>query len=68
MIIGGWVLGAEIKATRLGDRYVTVKGLVERNVIADPRSAPLLQRSRRRPLVALFEDRGRQEDRPAISR
>jgi len=30
MIIGGWVLGAQIKATRLSDRYVTVKGLVER--------------------------------------
>jgi hypothetical protein len=27
LIIGGWVLGAQIKATRLSDRYVTVKGL-----------------------------------------
>lgn len=35
LIIGGWVLGSEIKATRLGDRYVTVKGLVERNVKSD---------------------------------
>ena len=26
LIIGGWVLGAQIKETRLGDRYVTVKG------------------------------------------
>lgn len=35
LIIGGWVLGSEIKATRLSDRYVTVKGLVERTVKSD---------------------------------
>jgi uncharacterized protein len=35
LIIAGWVLGDQIKATRLGDRYVTVKGLVERNVKSD---------------------------------
>src|SRR6516164_6056343 len=35
LIVGGWVLGAEIKATRLSDRYVTVKGLVERKVKSD---------------------------------
>lgn len=35
LIVGGWVLGAEIKAIRLGDRYVTVRGLVERNVKSD---------------------------------
>lgn len=33
--IGGWVLGAQIKATRLADRYVTVKGPVERRVKSD---------------------------------
>jgi hypothetical protein len=33
LIIGGWILGVEIKATRLSDRYVTVKGLVERKVM-----------------------------------
>jgi uncharacterized protein len=32
---GGWVLGSEIKAIRLADRYVTVKGLVERTVKSD---------------------------------
>src|SRR5262249_15205766 len=32
---GGWLLGAEIKATKLSDRYVTVKGLVERKVKSD---------------------------------
>jgi hypothetical protein len=35
LIVGGWILGSEIKATRLADRYVTVKGLVERNVKSD---------------------------------
>ena len=35
LIIGAWMLGAQIKATRLGDRYVTVKGLVERTVKSD---------------------------------
>ncbi len=35
LILGGWLLGAQIKATRLSDRYVTVKGLVERKVKAD---------------------------------
>lgn len=35
LILGGWVLGAQIKATRLSDRYVAVKGLVERTVKSD---------------------------------
>jgi hypothetical protein len=35
LIFGGWVLGAQIKATRLSDRYVSVKGLVERTVKSD---------------------------------
>ena len=41
LILGGWVLGAEIKATRLSDRYVTVKGLVERIVKSDIAIWPL---------------------------
>lgn len=41
LIIGGWVLGSEIKATRLSDRYVTVKGLVERTVKSDLAIWPL---------------------------
>jgi hypothetical protein len=41
LIIGGWVLGSEIKATRLSDRYVTVKGLVERTVKSDLALWPL---------------------------
>ena len=41
LIVGGWILGAQIKATRLGDRYVTVKGLAERNVKSDLAIWPL---------------------------
>lgn len=35
LILSAWVLGAQIKATRLSDRYVTVKGLAERQVKSD---------------------------------
>ena len=35
LVVGGWVLGSEIKDIRLADRYVTVKGLVERTVKSD---------------------------------
>jgi uncharacterized protein len=35
LIVGGWTLGTQIKATRLGDRYVSVRGLAERNVKSD---------------------------------
>lgn len=35
LILAGWLLGAEIKETRLADHYVTVKGLVERRVKSD---------------------------------
>ena len=41
LIIGCWVMGAQIKATRLGDRYVAVKGLVERRVKSDLAIWPL---------------------------
>ena len=35
LVLGGWVLGSQIKDIKLADRYVTVKGLVERTVKAD---------------------------------
>ena len=35
LVVAGGVLGSEIKSARLGDRYVTVKGLVERRVKSD---------------------------------
>lgn len=41
LVVGGWVLGSQIKATRLSDRYVTVKGLVERKVKSDLALWPL---------------------------
>jgi uncharacterized protein len=41
LVLGGWLLGVEIKATRLADRYVTVKGLVERTVKSDLAIWPL---------------------------
>jgi len=41
MIAGGWILGAQIKASRLSDRYVTVRGLVERTVKSDLAVWPL---------------------------
>lgn len=41
LVVGGWILGSEIKETRLGDRYVTVKGLVERKVKSDLAIWPL---------------------------
>ena len=40
------MLGAQIKATRLSDRYVTVKGLVERKVKSDLACGRLLIRKR----------------------
>jgi uncharacterized protein len=35
LVLAGWILGSQIKATRLADRYVTVRGLVERTVKSD---------------------------------
>lgn len=41
LTIGGWLLGTEIKDIRLADRYVTVKGLVERSVKSDVATWPV---------------------------
>jgi hypothetical protein len=54
LIIGGWVLGAEIKATRLSDRYVTVKGLVERRVKSDLAIWPLSYKEAGDDLSSLY--------------
>lgn len=35
LVLGGLTLGEQIKATRLGDRYVTVRGLAQRTVKSD---------------------------------
>jgi len=54
LILGGWVLGAEIKATRLSDRYVTVKGLVERRVKSDLAIWPLSYKEAGDDLSAVY--------------
>jgi uncharacterized protein len=41
LIVGGWALGEQIKATRLGDRYVTVRGLAERTVKSNLATWPI---------------------------
>jgi len=54
LILGGWILGAEIKATRLSDRYVSVKGLVERKVKSDLAIWPLAYKEAGNDLAALY--------------
>ncbi len=54
LILGGWILGVEIKNTRLADRYVTVKGLVERNVKSDLAIWPLSYKEAGDDLTALY--------------
>ena len=47
-------MGAEIKATRLGDRYVTVKGLVERKVKSDLAIWPISYKEAGDDLASLY--------------
>ena len=54
LIVGGWLLGVQIKNTRLADRYVTVKGLVERNVKSDLAIWPLSYKEAGDDLTALY--------------
>ncbi|MBV9444257.1 MAG: SIMPL domain-containing protein [Acidobacteriaceae bacterium] len=54
LIVGGWLLGAQIKATRLADRYVAVKGLVERTVKSDLAIWPLNYKEAGDDLTALY--------------
>jgi uncharacterized protein len=54
LIVGGWALGSQIKATRLSDRYVTVKGLVERKVKSDLATWPLSYKEAGDDLASLF--------------
>ena len=54
LIIGAWVLGAQIKATRLSDRYVEVKGLVERRVKSDLAIWPLSYKEAGDELSSLY--------------
>jgi hypothetical protein len=54
LVLGGWVLGAEIKAIKLADRYVTVKGLVERTVKSDTAIWPVSFKESGSDLSAVF--------------
>src|SRR5215813_35776 len=54
LIVGGWILGSQIKATRLSDRYVTVKGLVERKVKSDFATWPLSFKEAGDDLAAVY--------------
>ncbi len=55
LIIGGWALGAQIKATRLSDRYVTVKGLVERQVKSDLAVWPISYKEAGNDLSSVYD-------------
>jgi uncharacterized protein len=35
LVVGGWILGSEIRDVRMADRYVSVRGLAERTVKSD---------------------------------
>lgn len=54
LIVGGWLLGSQIKATRLSDRYVTVKGLVERTVKSDLAVWPISYKEAGDDLASLY--------------
>lgn len=54
MVLGGWILGAQIKATKLSDRYVTVRGLVERQVKSDLAIWPLNYKEAGDDLAAVY--------------
>ncbi|GGG80301.1 SIMPL domain-containing protein [Edaphobacter dinghuensis] len=54
LLLGGWVLGSQIKAIRLADRYVTVKGLVERTVKSDSAIWPVTFKEAGNELPAVF--------------
>jgi uncharacterized protein len=54
LILGGWALGAQIKAVRLADRYVTVRGLAERDVKSDLAIWTLQYRENGDDLTAMY--------------
>lgn len=64
LIAGGWLLGNQIKETRLADRYVTVKGLVERTVKSDSAVWPVTFKEAGNDLQQVYAKS--EEDRSAI--
>ena len=55
LVAGGSLLGSQIKAIRLADRYVTVKGLVERTVKSDSATWPVNFKEAGNDLPKVFE-------------
>lgn len=66
LIVGGWALGSEIKATRLSDRYVSVRGLAERTVKSDLAIWPLAYKEAEDDLPTVYSKT--EADRKAILR
>ena len=64
LVLGGWMLGTEIKETRLSDRYVTVKGLVERTVKSDSAVWPVTFKETGNDLQQVYAKS--EEDRAAV--
>lgn len=64
LVFGGWVLGSQIKDTKLADRYVTVKGLVERTVKSDSAIWPVTFKETGNDLQQVYAKS--EEDRAAV--
>src|SRR5579871_5007298 len=64
LIIGGWTLGTQIRATRLGDRFVSVRGLAERTVKSDLAIWPIDYKEAGDDLPSLYSKT--ESDRKAI--
>jgi len=64
LVLGGLLLGMEIKETRLADRYVTVKGLVERTVKSDAAIWPVTFKETGNDLQQVYAKS--EEDRAAV--
>ena len=64
LVGGGLVLGSQIKDLKLADRYVTVKGLVERTVKSDSATWPITFSETGDQLPAVFA--ASQKDKAAV--
>jgi len=54
LVGGGWALGSQVKAIRLGDRYVSVRGLAERKVKANIAVWPIAYKEAGDDLPSLY--------------
>lgn len=64
LVLGGWILGREIRDVRMADRYVSVRGLAERTVKSDLAIWPLPFREAGNDLKATFAKS--EQDRQAV--